>query len=70
MRGPDAVEFLNRLYMNAWDRLQPGRCRYGLLLDEDGLVMDDGVGVRLAEDRFLLTTTTGGAPRVMNWMED
>ena len=69
VRGPDAVEFLNRMYVNAWTRLQPGRCRYGLLLDENGMVMDDGVGIRLAEDHFILTTTTGGAARVMSWME-
>ncbi|MGB7399073.1 sarcosine oxidase subunit alpha family protein [Castellaniella sp.] len=69
VRGPDAVEFLNRLYINSWTKLQPGRCRYGLLLDENGMVMDDGVSIRLAEDHFLLTTTTGGAARIMSWME-
>jgi sarcosine oxidase subunit alpha len=69
VRGPDAVEFLNRLYVNSWTKLQPGRCRYGLLLDENGMVLDDGVSIRLAEDHFLLTTTTGGAARVMSWME-
>ncbi|WP_323029928.1 sarcosine oxidase subunit alpha family protein [Castellaniella sp.] len=69
VRGPDAVEFLNRLYINSWTRLQPGRCRYGLLLDENGMVMDDGVSIRLAEDHFLLTTTTSGAARIMSWME-
>ncbi|MFV0284039.1 MAG: sarcosine oxidase subunit alpha family protein [Castellaniella sp.] len=69
VRGPDAAEFLNRLYINAWTGLAPGRCRYGVMLDENGMVMDDGVGIRLAEDQFLLTTTTGGAARVMSWME-
>ncbi|CAM3803151.1 sarcosine oxidase subunit alpha family protein [Castellaniella denitrificans] len=69
VRGPDAVEFLNRLYINSWTKLQPGRCRYGLLLDENGMVMDDGVSIRLAEDHFLLTTTTSGAARIMSWME-
>ena len=46
--GPDAAEFLNRLYTNAWTKLEPGRCRYGLMLSEDGFVMDDGVVGRLA----------------------
>ncbi len=68
--GPDAAEFLNRLYVNAFARLEPGRCRYGLMLKEDGFVMDDGVVARLAADRFHLTTTTGGAARVLAHMED
>lgn len=68
--GPDAAEFLNRMYTNPWKSLAPGRCRYGLLLKEDGFITDDGVSARLAEDRFHLTTTTGGAARVLNMMED
>nr|WP_314086479.1 sarcosine oxidase subunit alpha [uncultured Shinella sp.] len=68
--GPDAAEFLNLMYTNAWDTLKPGRCRYGIMLREDGFVYDDGVVGRLAEDRFHVTTTTGGAPRVMHHMED
>ncbi len=68
--GPDAAEFLNRMYTNPWKMLQPGRCRYGLMLKEDGFITDDGVSARLSDDRFHLTTTTGGAPRVLNMMED
>lgn len=68
--GPDAAEFLNRMYTNPWKSLEPGRCRYGLLLREDGFIVDDGVSARLAPDRFHLTTTTGGAARVLNMMED
>ena len=68
--GPDAAQFLNLLYTNAWDTLKPGRCRYGIMLREDGFVYDDGVVGRLAEDRFHVTTTTGGAPRVLHHMED
>ena len=68
--GPDAAEFLNRLYTNAWTRLEVGRCRYGLMLREDGFVFDDGVIARLAPDRFHVTTTTSGAPRVLHHMED
>ncbi|MFU0503890.1 sarcosine oxidase subunit alpha [Pseudaminobacter sp. NGMCC 1.201702] len=68
--GPDAAEFMNRIYTNAWSRLAPGRCRYGLLLGEDGFIRDDGVIGRLTKDRFHVTTTTGGAPRVLAMMED
>ena len=68
--GPDAVEFLNRVYTNAWDRLEVGRCRYGLMLGEDGMVLDDGVTARLSQDRFLMTTTTGNAGRVFAWLEE
>ena len=68
--GPDAAEFLNRIYTNAWTKLEPGRCRYGLMLTEAGFIMDDGVVGRLAADRFHVTTTTGGAPRVLHHMED
>ena len=68
--GPDAAEFLNRIYTNPWTKLGVGRCRYGLMLGEDGYIFDDGVVGRLAEDRFHVTTTTGGAPRVMASMED
>jgi sarcosine oxidase, subunit alpha len=68
--GPDAAEFLNRMYTNPWKALEPGRCRYGLLLKEDGFITDDGVSARLSPNRFHLTTTTGGAARVLNMMED
>jgi len=68
--GPDAAEFMNRMYTNAWTKLAVGRCRYGLMLGEDGYIMDDGVIGRLAQDRFHVTTTTGGAPRVLAHMED
>jgi sarcosine oxidase subunit alpha len=68
--GPDAAEFMNRMYTNAWTKLAPGRLRYGLLLGEDGFIKDDGVIGRLSTDRFHVTTTTGGAARVLNMMED
>jgi sarcosine oxidase subunit alpha len=68
--GPDAGEFLDRIYTGAFRRLAVGRCRYGLMLSEAGFVMDDGVVARLAEDRFHVTTTTGGAASVLNHMED
>jgi sarcosine oxidase subunit alpha len=68
--GPDAAEFMNRMYVNSWTKLEPGRCRYGLMLKEDGYILDDGVVARLSADRFHVTTTTGGAARVLNHMED
>ena len=68
--GPDAATFMELLYTNPWQKLEPGRCRYGLMLREDGFIYDDGVVGRLAQDRFHVTTTTGGAARVMNMMED
>jgi sarcosine oxidase subunit alpha len=68
--GADAAEFLNRLYINSWTGLAVGRTRYGILCRDDGFVYDDGVVARLAADRFHVTTTTGGAPRVLAMMED
>ena len=68
--GPDAAEFLNRMYTNSWNKLGVGRCRYGVMLNEAGFVMDDGVIGRVAEGRFHVTTTTGGAAGVLHLMED
>jgi len=68
--GSDAAQFLDRMYVNAWSTLAPGRCRYGIMLNEAGFVFDDGVVGRLAPDRFHVTTTTGGAARVLAFMED
>jgi sarcosine oxidase, subunit alpha len=68
--GPDAAEFMNRLYINNWSNLGVGRSRYGILLRDDGFIYDDGVVARTAADRFHVTTTTGGAPRVLALMED
>jgi sarcosine oxidase subunit alpha len=68
--GPDAATFLERIYVNAFRKLEVGRCRYGLMLTEAGFLMDDGVVARLAPDRFHVTTTTGGASHVLAHMED
>ncbi len=70
IQGPDAAEFLNRICTNAWDRLEVDRCRYGLMLGEDGMVFDDGVTARLGENRYLMTTTSGNAARVLAWLEE
>ncbi|MGA0264554.1 MAG: sarcosine oxidase subunit alpha family protein [Lysobacterales bacterium] len=67
--GPDAERFLERLYTHDVGRMTPGRCAYGVMLGEDGMVMDDGVMARLGPDRFYVTTTTGGAANVLSWME-
>lgn len=68
--GPDAAEFLDLVYATGVSTLKPGRVRYGLMLSETGVVMDDGVCARLAEDRFLVGTTSGGAERIAAWMEE
>ena len=70
VKGPDAAEFLNRVYTNGWSQLGIGKCRYGLMLKDDGMVMDDGVTTRLADDHFHMTTTTGGAAGVLDWLEE
>ncbi|PVY60599.1 heterotetrameric sarcosine oxidase alpha subunit [Cupriavidus alkaliphilus] len=69
IQGPDAVTLLNWMYTTPWGKLEVGKCRYGLMLDENGMVFDDGVTVRLGEQHFMMTTTTGGAARVLTWME-
>ena len=68
--GPDAAAFLDRIYTNRMSTLAPGRIRYGLMCGLDGMVFDDGVAIRLAKDRFLLTTTTGGAAKVLDHLEE
>jgi sarcosine oxidase subunit alpha len=68
--GPDAGVFLDRMYTNAMSTLGVGKIRYGLMLGLDGMVFDDGVAMRLAEDHYLVTTTTGGAARVLDRFEE
>ena len=70
IQGTDASEFLNRVYTNAWSKLAIGKCRYGLMLNEDGMVYDDGVTTRISENHYLMTTTTGGAANVLSKLED
>ncbi|MBI1778690.1 MAG: sarcosine oxidase subunit alpha family protein [Proteobacteria bacterium] len=69
-RGPDAAEFLDRVYCNDFKSLAVGRCRYGLMLGEDGMVRDDGVTARIGPDQFHMTTTTGGAAPILHWLEE
>ena len=68
--GPDAAVLLDRLYTNMISTLKVGACRYGVMCRPDGMVLDDGTVSRLAEDRFLVTTTTGNAAAVLDWMEE
>ncbi|NNC23871.1 sarcosine oxidase subunit alpha family protein [Salinisphaera sp. USBA-960] len=70
VKGPDAAAFLDRIYTNNWQKLKVGGCRYGLMLNEDGSILDDGVSQRIEDDRFLINTSTGGAASVLSWMED
>ncbi len=69
VQGADAATFLDRIYAGSFQRLGVGRCRYGLMLREDGTIFDDGVAARLADTRFLLHTTTGNAEAVLAWLE-
>jgi sarcosine oxidase subunit alpha len=68
--GADAGELLDRIYTNAFAKLPVGSARYGVMCTADGMVFDDGVVVRLAPDRFHLTTTTGNAAAVLAWLEE
>jgi len=67
--GPDCAEFLNRVYCNKFAKLPIGKARYGLMLREDGFILDDGTTSRLAEHHFLMTTTTGAAAQVLTHLE-
>jgi sarcosine oxidase subunit alpha len=69
LQGRDVAELLNRVYINRWDTLAVGRCRYGLMLRDDGMVFDDGTTSRLADKHYLMTTTTLNAVNVMQHLE-
>lgn len=70
VKGPDAAEFLNRIYVNNAVTLQSGRVRYGLMLNENGIVIDDGVFARLSPEHFLVNTTSAGADRIASWLDE
>jgi len=69
IQGPDAAEFITRMYTNSYLKLAPGKCRYGVMLKEDGMIFDDGVCACLGENHYLMFTTTGGAAGVLAWLE-
>ncbi|AJF69075.1 sarcosine oxidase subunit delta family protein [Streptomyces vietnamensis] len=70
VQGPDAAVFLDRLYTNMMSTLKVGMIRYGVMSRLDGMIFDDGTVIRVAQDRFLVTTTTGNAAAVLDWMEE
>ncbi len=70
IQGADSAWLLEMVYTNNWQKLAVGGCRYGLMLNEHGMIFDDGVTTRLGENHFHMTTTTGGAARVMSWLEE
>ncbi len=69
LRGPDVPALLERVYTNHWGGLDAGRVRYGLMVNDEGVVMDDGVTARLSGDDYYMTTTSGGATSVYEWIE-
>ncbi|MGW5425092.1 sarcosine oxidase subunit delta family protein [Streptomyces sp. NPDC003943] len=70
VQGPDAAIFLDRLYTNMMSTLKVGMIRYGVMSRLDGMIFDDGTVIRVEKDRFLVTTTTGNAAAVLDWMEE
>ena len=70
IRGPDAGEFLDRIYTNRFSTLPVGKVRYGLMCRDDGMIFDDGTTARLGEEHFLMTTTSGNAASVLDWLEE
>jgi len=69
IQGPDAAEFITRIYTNSYLKLASGKCRYGVMLKEDGMIFDDGVCACLGDNHYLMFTTTGGAAGVLAWLE-
>jgi methylglutamate dehydrogenase subunit C len=69
IQGPDAAEFLNRIYVNGFAKLPVGKARYGVMLNDDGVVLDDGTTSRISENKYYMTTTTAQAGEVMSWLE-
>ena len=69
IQGKDAGKFLNKVYVNTFSTLKPGRCRYGLMLREDGIAMDDGTSARLSDTHYVMTTTTANAVGVFRHLE-
>ncbi|HEU4894891.1 MAG TPA: glycine cleavage T C-terminal barrel domain-containing protein, partial [Acidimicrobiia bacterium] len=70
LRGTDVPKLLEFVYVNRWSKLAVGRVRYGIMCGEDGVILDDGVTGRLAENRYMMSTTSGGAGTVWNWLEE
>jgi len=69
LQGKDAGKFLNKVYVNTFSTLKVGKCRYGLMLREDGIAMDDGTTARLSDTHYVMTTTTAKAGPVFRHLE-
>jgi methylglutamate dehydrogenase subunit C len=69
VQGPDAAQFLNRVYVNGFAKLPVGKARYGVMLNDDGIVLDDGTTSRISDSQYYMTTTTAQAGEVMSWLE-
>ena len=70
LRGQDVPRLLEFVYVNKWSRLGVGQVRYGVMCSEDGVILDDGVTGRLGEDHYMMSTTSGGAGGVWNWLDE
>ncbi|HXV71628.1 MAG TPA: 2Fe-2S iron-sulfur cluster-binding protein [Acidimicrobiia bacterium] len=70
LRGADVPKLLEFVYVNKWSQLAVGKVRYGIMCAEDGVILDDGVTGRLAENHYMMSTTSGGAGTVWNWLEE
>lgn len=70
LRGPDVPKLLEFVYVNKWSKLEVGKVRYGIMCNEDGVIFDDGVTGRLGADHYMMSTTSGGAGGVWNWLDD
>ncbi len=70
IRGRDVPKLLEFVYTNRWSKLAVGAVRYGVMCGDDGIIFDDGVTARLGDDRYYMTTTSGGAGRVWNWLDE
>lgn len=70
VEGPDAARFLDAFYLNNVRTLEIGRTRYGLMLNENGVIVDDGTIARLGPEHYVITTTSGGAGRIASWLDE
>ncbi len=70
LRGRDVPKLLELVYVNRWSKLDVGKVRYGIMCAEDGVILDDGVTARLGGDHYMMSTTSGGAGTVWNWLDE
>lgn len=70
LRGRDVAKLLELVYVNKWSKLEIGKVRYGIMCAEDGVILDDGVTGRLSRNHYMMSTTSGGAGTVWNWLDE